>query len=69
MARVGTNDEQFTVPSHKLAVFTDPFNARSHLHRRTLALVPLRFLGNRYYNDDRKKRQAYGTGFAMGDTG
>jgi hypothetical protein len=30
--RVAANDQQLAVPPHQLAVFTDPFDARTHFH-------------------------------------
>jgi hypothetical protein len=37
MARVGADDQQFAVSPHQLAVFTNSFDTRSHLHGRTPA--------------------------------
>jgi hypothetical protein len=37
VARIGADDQQFAVPPHQLAVFADPFNARSYFHDRTPA--------------------------------
>ncbi len=41
MTRVGANDEKFPVPSHQLTVFTDSFNARTHLHANTPETITL----------------------------
>src|SRR5665213_1332195 len=35
VTRVAANHEKFPVPSHQLTVFTDSFNARTHLHATT----------------------------------
>jgi hypothetical protein len=34
VARIGADDQQLAVPPNQLAIFADPFNARSHLHDR-----------------------------------
>jgi hypothetical protein len=41
VTRVAANHEKFPVPSHQLTVFTDSFNARTHLHANTPETIML----------------------------
>jgi hypothetical protein len=41
VTRVAANHEKFPVPSHQLTVFTDSFDARTHLHANTPETIPL----------------------------
>jgi hypothetical protein len=55
MARIGTDDQQLTVPAHQLAILANALNARSHFHDPP----PPNFgrIGNRFYNSRGVGRQ------------
>jgi hypothetical protein len=43
VTRVAANHEKLPVPAHQLAVFTDPFDARSHFHAATPEALSARY--------------------------